>query len=99
MKNPNELITERQKIYGDYTSGVSSRGKILDALKEHYKYTHGFEMDNFQVIWLTDLIIKLARASMTPEHTDSLLDLSNYALLIKDSIEQLEERKAQKNDN
>jgi len=79
----NETLEQRKLIYGDYKKACISRVKILKILKEHHLFVNKKHMDEELTIGFSDLVLKLVRASATPQYSDSFHDLAGYAQLLE----------------
>ena len=96
MKKLNEgsvkdTLRQRGSIYGDYKDGVNARGVVIKALADHYVQVNGVPMSQDQLVWVSDLVMKLVRASSNPTHDDSLHDLQGYANLIEKMYQEMEQ--------
>ena len=74
-----KLRASRQEIYGDYPGGVELRSYIMDAIEIRHSTVNGKEMNQIDKEYIWDIVNKLTRIAVTPNHTDSWRDISNYA--------------------
>ena len=74
-----KTLIEREAVYGDYLDGLHLRGSIMKAINKSYEFHHNKRMpDEFQgMIW--DVLNKLCRIAVTPDHIDSWHDIQGYA--------------------
>jgi hypothetical protein len=79
-------LEARGKTYGDFGMGTGTEAIILQALLNNHEFTHGCNMHINHVIWLTKIITKLVRLSITPTHTDSWHDIAGYATLVEKEL-------------
>jgi hypothetical protein len=87
MQEIAELLDERGKIYGDFRSGVLTEAVVLGALRDNYKDEHQTTISMKHTVWLSKIVTKLVRLSVSPEHLDSWEDIIGYATLIIKTIE------------
>ena len=85
---PEETIKERAEIYGEYRKGCTVRVKILNIIKDSYYYHHGNNMPELYLEYFHDIINKLSRLAVTPDHKDSWHDIAGYATRIEEFIEE-----------
>jgi hypothetical protein len=89
-RDVDETLIKRGNVYGDYSDTIEARAMIMAVLKKHYHKTNGKEMDTKTFVMLGDLVMKLVRASGSPDHADTYHDIAGYAKLIE--REQCEEK-------
>ena len=84
MKEINDTLSEREAIYGDYSSGVKLREDIMTLIKTEFKNSHGGqEMQLVHQGYIFDIVTKLRRIAVSPDHLDSWHDLQGYARLVE----------------
>lgn len=77
-----EVLEQRGAIYGDYQSGCHLRGYIMTMLRAEYEVNHnGTAMPDIHQQHLWDIINKIIRLAVTPNHIDSWVDIQGYANL------------------
>jgi len=77
-----EALEARGKTYGDFMLGTSTEALILQVLMNNHEANCKEKLNPLHVIWLTKIIQKLVRLSVTPDHSDSYRDIAGYASLI-----------------
>ena len=82
-----ETLEARGKTYGDFMLGTSTEALILQALMNNHEANCKKKLNPLHVIWLTKIIQKLVRLSVTPDHSDSYRDIAGYASLILAEIQ------------
>ncbi len=90
-----KLIKERGAIYGDYKGGAQFRSDMMKLIENRYRDVHREHMSNIDKIYISDIVYKLSRITVTPNHLDSWKDISGYAERVIEVIEK-EERDANK---
>jgi hypothetical protein len=90
MTTTDEVITERGKTYGDFNRGIVLETQLLEAIKGRYHDHYGWEMPPIYVTYLTKIIMKLSRLSITPDHIDSWTDIAGYARLVELHLTKIE---------
>ena len=78
----NEKLEQRKEIYGDYKGNLNCRLEILSCITNRYRRVHGNNMSCTQEMLFQDIIAKLARLAVTPNHLDSWEDIAGYATRI-----------------
>lgn len=79
-------LAQRGSIYGSYKKVITTRGKIMEILKEHHQATKGTNMTTEMQVAIGDLVLKLVRGAGAPGYDDSWHDLGGYAKLIEDIV-------------
>ena len=79
--NVDATLQERGSTYGDYYTGVCDRSEIMDILTKAYARERGEGMPVEQEGMLWDIVNKLCRLAVTPDHVDSWHDIQGYAKL------------------
>ncbi len=85
-KNVDIILQERGEVYGDYAGGLAFRQALVDAIKGRYKQVHNKQMCDDDIMLFNDIIGKLSRLAVTPDHDDSWKDLAGYSLLVEEII-------------
>ncbi len=88
MNEINEILKKRNNVYGDYKGGNVLRTNIMSQITSRYKIVNGKEMPKYYVYAIFDIVNKLTRIAVTPEHIDSWADIQGYSKLILESIEE-----------
>ena len=76
-----ETLKERGAAYGDYATGVDARAKMLAVMEAVHKQENGVEMSDLHKGMIWDILNKLCRIAVTPDHIDSWHDIQGYANL------------------
>jgi hypothetical protein len=90
MSNLRETLCERNSKYGGYNVGTKLRADIMDLINQSHVYHHRKEMPAFWYIAILDIVNKLTRLAVTPDHLDSWHDIQGYAKLVEGHIRDLE---------
>jgi hypothetical protein len=85
-KDVQSTLQTRGVNYGDFSLGTQLRANILDLIHENYKIHNNKEMDTFYYLAIHDIVNKLTRISVTPDHQDSWHDIQGYAKLVENHI-------------
>ena len=86
MKKVEDTLAERGAVYGDYSDGLVDRATIMAVLKEAHIKAHGHEMPGIHQGMLWDIVNKLCRLAVTPDHVDSWHDIIGYATLAEQIV-------------
>ena len=81
-----DLNKMKSRPYGDYEQGAKCAASILKALNDAHEAEHGEAMTFVQMVKFSDIIRKLIRLAVTPDHLDSWEDIAGYANLISKGI-------------
>ena len=73
---------ERGNVYGKFEAQAECVGRIIKALTE-CSTENGEYLSDQQVGAFAYIAIKLARYAVTPDHSDTLLDLESYCNLVR----------------
>jgi len=76
-------LSGRGAVYGDYKGGLKFRRDILHLISARYEEVNNKPIPQEQEQYFLDVIGKMSRLAVSPEHTDSWHDLAGYALLIE----------------
>lgn len=90
MTEIEDTLEERGRIYGDYRGNAILRAMIMASLQKRHMDVHGTPMSPEVVVWLGDIVAKLARIAVTPRHVDSWHDVEGYATLVNIILEENE---------
>ena len=91
-KTISDTLTNRNKKYGDYGLGIKLRADIIELiLKSYSEQSEGIQMSKFYEGAIFDIINKLCRLAVTPNHTDSWRDIAGYALLMEKYLKESKE--------
>lgn len=74
-------LEERNKSYGSYKKGSIFRAKVMSLIRERYRDENGPELEGLHETMLWDLVNKLSRLAVSPDHIDSIHDIAGYASL------------------
>lgn len=86
MEEVSTTFKTREVIYGDYDVGINLRTELLNSIKKSYYLNRGIEMPVEYQMLFVDVILKLNRLAVSPNHIDSWHDLEGYAKLAKQYI-------------
>lgn len=86
MNNIDKTKSIRQKVYADYTGGNTLRAAIVGLILERYKEVNNDDIPLTQITMIWDIVNKLSRIAVTPDHIDSWHDISVYASLIEETL-------------
>lgn len=78
-----DTLSKRTEVYGDYEGGTLLRAEIMNLILERHNNATGkcMQMEPFTMI--LDIVNKLSRIAVTPEHIDSWHDIAGYATLVE----------------
>jgi hypothetical protein len=77
-------LSNRTKIYGEYGLGIKLRADIIELiLKSYTEQNEGVQMSKFYEGAIFDIVNKLCRLAVTPNHIDSWRDIAGYSLLME----------------
>jgi len=82
-----ETLEERGEVYGDYKGGLEFRNDVLAVIRERYKQVNNVDMPQEQEMWFMDIVGKMSRLAVSPDHIDSWHDLAGYALLVEGVVD------------
>lgn len=83
MSEIKETIKNRQSLYGDYTRMCGLRSAIINGIKFEYFKHHGVSMLESDVLCIVDIVNKLCRLAVSPDHIDTWHDIAGYAIIIE----------------
>lgn len=81
-----EVLTQRGEVYGDYTEQNKFRSVVLRMTQQRYEKEHGLPMPIHELTRIYDIINKLSRLTVSPNHLDTWKDISGYATLAHEAI-------------
>jgi len=81
-----KTLEERGEVYGDYAGGLRFRIDMVNLINARYKDVHGENMVQSDIMNFNDIIGKISRLAVTPNHLDSWHDLAGYSLLVEEVI-------------
>jgi hypothetical protein len=85
-----DTLASRASVYGDYIGGVRLRAILMASIKSRYKEIHKKEMSQIYEEYFRDIVQKLSRLAVTPDHIDSWHDIAGYAKLVENSFRAFE---------
>lgn len=90
MPNVHETLKDREKVYGDYEGDLIFCHSILKLIQKRYLQVHGeafSDSDNPELMLsIVNIIGKLSRIAVTPDHIDSWHDIQGYAKLTEELL-------------
>lgn len=86
MQSTNEIISERGEVYGDFGDGITVESHIIDILAANHLRQTGQPLQTRHLVWLSKIVMKMARLSVSPTHIDSWADISGYATLVSSHL-------------
>lgn len=95
MSTISKTKEERGKIYGDYLSTTDLRASIMSMIRGMYYESHGRRMPGRHEMMIWDVVNKLVRVSVTPDHIDSWHDISVYANLVENALKEINDARQQ----
>lgn len=82
MTNVDAILEERGSKYGDFGAGSALEANILEMIAINCEIQTGSPMDFRSLVWVSKIIMKLSRISVSPTHLDSWVDIEGYARLV-----------------
>lgn len=79
-------LQQRKNIYGSYEDGTAFRTEVMRLIKQRYKDNSTKDMDPFYETMIWDLVNKLSRLAVSPDHFDTIHDIVGYANLYEDIV-------------
>ena len=92
--NLQDTLNERGSVYGNYDEVLRTRASIMNTIKAHHRVKNGHEMSQETEIGFSDIVLKLVRASGSPNYSDSFHDLAGYATLMEERANRINFRKS-----
>lgn len=86
MSSVKETLESRGETYGDYKGGSEFRAIMMKAVNDRFQQVHGHKMPGVEQIYIFDIINKLSRLAVTPNHIDSWHDIQGYAKLVEEAL-------------
>lgn len=87
-----ETLETRGEIYGDYLGGTSFRTEVMLLIKLRYSEVHGFPMPKIYQTMMFDIVNKLSRLAVTPDHIDTVHDIAGYSKLYEEVLSNAKEQ-------
>jgi hypothetical protein len=81
-----ETLNERGSRYGSYSDVIEARSRIMEILTQHNERSGLELLNNKFYIAMNDIVLKLVRASASPNYKDSWHDIQGYAHLIETEL-------------
>lgn len=88
MKELNEVLKERNDMYGPYGGQIDVRQSLIDIMERVYQDRVQEPMCARHKAYLWDVMNKLSRIAWSPDHEDSWRDLAGYATIILKDIQE-----------
>jgi len=73
------LLKDRKSVYGDYLGGTCFRADVMNLIESRHISIHNTTIDAVSKIFIFDIVNKLSRIAVTPNHIDSWEDIAGYA--------------------
>jgi len=86
MSDVKKTLEDRGEVYGDYYGGSKFRADVMNLINRRYKLLHGKPMDPLHAVYIYDIINKISRLTVTPDHIDTWHDIAGYATLIEGAL-------------
>ena len=86
MSNVNETLEKRGEVYGNFTRGINLEAIVMDTIKGRYYSEHGTDMNEWDIVAISKIVMKLSRLAVSPEHVDSWHDIAGYATLVEQHL-------------
>jgi len=83
MPDLKKTLDERKSVYGDYSKLSEFRAELMSKFKLQYLEHHEEEMKEIDSLCIFDIVNKLCRLAITPDHIDSWHDIAGYATIIE----------------
>jgi len=83
-----ETLKSRGTVYGTYRSGSQFREVVIQELRNRYRQTNGQELPIKYEVMLWDLVNKLSRLAVSPDHIDTVHDIIGYATLYEEVLKE-----------
>jgi hypothetical protein len=85
-KNLDETLSSRKAVYGKYYDQVILRADLMKLMTEAYKANHNQDMPEVYYGYIWDIMNKMSRIAVSPNHIDSWHDVQGYAKRVEESI-------------
>ena len=76
-----QILKERSEVYGDYNRGQEFRLNVMKEIEQSYYTAYHVPMPESFKLLLSDIVNKLSRLAVSPNHLDSWRDIAGYAEL------------------
>lgn len=90
MEKVDEVLAQRGSVYGSYNQGTEFRARMMEDMEKMRLHACGIQYTEVERVWLNDLMMKVRRLAVSPDHIDSWTDLAGYSTLIIDHINGVE---------
>jgi len=90
MGKVEDTLKDRGAIYGSYTNNVNFRVQTLDMMETMRVAATGYKYTTEEKVLIGDLLMKLARLAVSPDHVDTIHDIAGYANIIEDHLRGIE---------
>lgn len=64
---------------------------MLELILERHVQANGHEMDPFYQMMITDLVNKISRLAVSPDHMDTIHDIGGYAILYEEVLRETQD--------
>ena len=88
MSNVNETLEQRGEVYGNFSQGITLEAEILSLIKGRYYDQYSRDMDEWCVVAISKIVMKLSRLAVSPKHLDSWHDIAGYAVLVEQHLKE-----------
>ena len=83
MKMIDEVLQDRQEVYGDFFEGITCEAQILEIIKGRYFDHYKLPLPPIYYLFFSKIVMKLSRLAVSPDHVDSWTDIAGYARLVE----------------
>ena len=83
MKMIDEVLQDRQEVYGDFFEGITCEAQILEIIKGRYFDQYKLPLPPIYYLFFSKIVMKLSRLAVSPDHVDSWTDIAGYARLVE----------------
>ena len=81
-----KTLDDQGKIYGSYRLQHELRCTIMHLIAVRHFEHHGTDMTMGQLLRIYDIVNKVSRLAVTPDHLDSWHDIIGYATLTEEVL-------------
>ena len=82
-----KLTEYRGKIYGDYIGNIQTRLDLMETIEKRHEKIHDEPMSPLEWMFIWDIVMKLSRLAVTPNHLDTWRDVVGYSSLVVAHLE------------